>query len=65
MFKRVSIEEIKGIRNRLEAELKDEYSPLPERKKEIKSLIHHLSVWLDWRDDQEREHYREVIRSES
>ena len=65
MFKRVSIKEIEDIKDRLELELKDKYSPLPERKKEIKSLIHHLSVWLDWRDDQEREHYREVIQSES
>lgn len=65
MFKRVSIKEIEDIKDRLELELKDKYSPLPERKKEIKSLIHHLSVWLDWRDSQEQEHYREVIRSES
>ena len=65
MFKRVSIKEIEDIKDRLELELKDKYSPLPERKKEIKSLIHHLIVWLDWRDYQERKHYREVIKSES
>ena len=65
MFERVKIKEIEDIKERLELELKDKYSPLPGRKKEIKSLIHHLSVWLDWRNDQEREHYREVIQSES
>lgn len=65
MLNRVKIGEIKDIKNRLELELKDKCPPLPERKKEIKSLIHHLSVWLDWRDYQERKHYREVIQSES
>jgi len=65
MIKRVKIKEIEDIKKRLELELEDKCSPLPERKKEIKSLIHHLSAWLDWRDYQEREHYREVIKSES
>ena len=64
MFKKVETKEIKSILERLESELKDKGLPF-QRKEEVKSLIHHLNTWLDWRDYQERKHYREVIKSES
>lgn len=64
MFAKVNIKEIENIKERLESELKDKYLPF-QRKEEVKSLIDHLNTWLDWRDYQEREHYREVIKSES
>ena len=64
MFQKVSIKEIKDIRERLESELK--FGDLPyQRKEEVKSLIYYLNTWLEWRDYREREHYREVIKSES
>ena len=64
MFQKVSIKEIKNIRERLESELK--FGDLPyQRKEEVKSLIYYLNTWLEWRDYREREHYREVIKSES
>ena len=65
MLGRVRIKEIKDIRNRLELELKDKCLPLPERKKDIESLIYRLNDWLDEQEYREREHYREVIQSES
>jgi len=64
MFEKVNTKEIQNIRERLESELKDNNLPF-QRKEEVKSLIYHLDTWLDWRDYQEREHYREVIKSES
>ena len=64
MFQKVSIKEIKNIRERLESELK--FGDLPfQRKEEVKSLIYYLNTWLEWRDYREREHYQEVIKSES
>ena len=64
MFQKVSIKEIKNIRERLESELK--FGDLPyRRREEIKSLVFYLNTWLEWRDYREREHYREVIKSES
>ena len=64
MFQKVSIKEIKNIRERLESELK--FGDLPyQRKEEVKSLIYYLNTWLEWREYREREHYREVIKSES
>jgi len=64
LFEKVDIEEIRNIKGRLEAELKDKNLPF-QRKEEVSSLIYYLNTWLDWRDHQEREHYREVIKSES
>ena len=64
MFEKVNTKEIKDIKERLETELKDNDLPF-RRKEEVKSLIYYLNTWLDWRDYQEREHYREVIKSES
>lgn len=64
MFEKVNTKEIQNIKGRLESELRDNNLPF-QRKEEIKSLIYHLDTWLDWRDYQEREHYREVIKSES
>lgn len=64
MFQKVEIKEIKNIRERLESELK--FGDLPyQRREEVKSLIYYLNTWLEWRDYREREHYREVIKSES
>ena len=64
MFEKVTTKEIKDIKERLETELKDKDLPF-QRKEKVKSLIYHLDTWLDWRDYREREHYREVIKSES
>lgn len=64
MFEKVSTKEIKDIKKRLESELEDKYLPF-QRKEEVKSLLYYLNTWLDWRDYQERKHYREVIKSES
>lgn len=64
MFQKVETKEIKNIKERLEAELKDKDLPF-QRKEEVKSLIYYLNTWLEWRDYREREHYREVIKSES
>lgn len=64
MFQKVSIKEIKSIRERLESELK--FGDLPyQRKEEVKSLVYYLNTWLEWKEYREREHYREVIKSES
>lgn len=64
MFEKVNTEEIKNIKERLESELKDKNLPF-QRKEEVESLIFYLNTWLEWRDYQERKHYREVIKSES
>lgn len=64
MFQKLSTKEIENIKERLEVELKDKNLPF-QRKEEVESLISHLNTWLDWRDYQERKHYREVIKSES
>ena len=61
---KVRTKEIRDIKGRLESELEDKNLPF-QRKEEVKSLIYYLNTWLDWRDYQEREHYREVIKSES
>lgn len=63
-FKKVETKEIKGILERLETELKSGDLPYM-RREEIKSLVYYLKTWLEWRDYREREHYREVIKSES
>jgi len=48
MFKRVKIVEIKDIKNRLELELNDkDLKPLPERKKDVESLLYRLNDWFD------------------
>jgi len=60
MFQKVSIKEIENIRERLEAELEDKNLAF-QRKEEVKSLIHNINNWLDWKDYQERKHYKEVI----
>jgi len=57
MFKKVSIEEIKNIKGRLKAELKDKDLPF-QRREEVNSLIGYINGWLNWRDYREREHYR-------
>jgi hypothetical protein len=63
-FKKVEVREIKNILERLETELKS--GDLPYRKREeVKALIDYLKTWLEWREYREREHYREVIKSES
>jgi len=64
MFEKVNIKEIESIKERLGSELKDENLPF-QRKEEVKSLIYYLNTWLEWKDYREREHYREVIKSES
>ncbi|GAH65151.1 unnamed protein product [marine sediment metagenome] len=65
MFKKVSIKEIKNIRERLESELKFEEDLPYRRREEIKSLICYLNTWLEWKEYRERKHYKEVIESES
>ena len=64
MFEKVNTKEIKNIKKRLESELKDKDLPF-QRKEEVESLLYYIDTWLEWRDYQEREHYREVIKSES
>jgi len=61
LFEKVDIREIKSIKERLKAELKDKNLPF-QRKEEVESLLVHIDTWLDWRDHQEREHYREIIK---
>jgi len=64
LFKKVETKEIKSILERLESELK--FGDLPYmRREEVKSLIFYLKTWLEWRAYREREHYKEVIQSES
>ena len=62
MFEKVETKEIKAIRKRLESELEDENLPY-QRRKEVKSFIYHIDTWLDWRDYQERENYREQLKA--
>lgn len=64
MFEKVDTKEIKVIKKRLELELEDKNLPF-QRKEEVESLLCHIDTWLDWREDKEQEHYREVIQSES
>lgn len=64
MFEKVSTKEIENIKERLKAELKDKDLPF-QRKEEVKSLIYYLNTWLEERAYREREHYREIIKSES
>jgi len=64
LFRKVSIKEIEKIKKRLEAELEDKNLPF-QRKEEVESLVYHINTWLDWRNYQDRKHYREVIQSES
>ena len=64
MFEKVSTKEIQNIKERLETELKDKNLPF-QRKVEVEALIYHIDTWLEFRNYQEREHYREVIKSES
>lgn len=64
MFKKVDIKEIKVIKKRLELELEDKSLPF-QRKEEVESLLYYVDTWLEERDYKEREHYREVIQSES
>ena len=64
MFQKVTTKEIKSILERLGSELK--FGDLPyQRREEVKSLVYYLKTWLEWKDYREREHYREVIKSES
>jgi len=63
-FKKVETKEIKSILERLETELKSE-NLLYRRREEVKSLVYYLKTWLEWKDYREREHYKEVIKSES
>ena len=64
MFKKVETKEIKSILERLESELK--FGDLPfRRREEVESLVYYLNTWLEWKNYREREHYREVIKSES
>jgi hypothetical protein len=64
MFQKVSIKEIEKIKKRLETELEDKNLPF-RRKEEVESFLCHIDAWLNWRDYQDRKHYREVIKSES
>lgn len=64
MFEKVKTEEIRNIRDRLKSELRDKNLPF-QRREEVNSLIYYLGTWLEERDYKEREHYREVIQSES
>ncbi len=64
MFEKVSTKEIENIKERLKAELEDKNLPF-QRKEEVMSLLYHLDTWLDGREYQERERYRQIIQSES
>jgi len=64
LFEKVDTKEIKDIKERLGEELNDKNLPF-QRREEIEALFYYLNTWLDWRDYREREHYREVIKSES
>lgn len=65
MFKKVTVKEIKSILERLESELRFEEDLPYRRREEIKSLVFYLKTWIEWKEYREREHYREVIKSES
>ncbi|GAI77647.1 unnamed protein product [marine sediment metagenome] len=64
MFEKVETKEIENIKERLKTELKDKNLPF-QRKEEIMSLLYHLDTWLEGRAYQEREHYREQLKSEN
>ena len=64
MFQKVTTKEIKSILERLESELEDKNLPF-QRREEVESLVHYLNTWLCWKEYQERERYRSVIKSES
>ena len=64
MFEKVDTKEIKVIKKRLELELEDKNLPF-QRREEAESLLCHIDTWLDEKDYREREHYKEVIQSES
>jgi len=64
VFEKVSTKEIENIKERLKAELEDKNLPF-QRKEEVMSLLYHLDTWLDGREYQERERYRQIIQSES
>lgn len=64
MLGKVKIKEIRDIRTRLELELGNKNLPF-QRKEEVESLLYHIDTWLEEKEYKEREHYREVIQSES
>ncbi|MBA7603824.1 hypothetical protein ES703_10942 [subsurface metagenome] len=64
MFEKVSIEEIKNIRGRLETELEDKNLPF-HRREEVESLVNYINTWVCWKEYQDRERYREQLQSES
>ena len=64
VLRKVSSREIEKIKERLEAELESEKLSF-QRKREVESLLKHLSTWLELREYRERERYRVVIKSES
>ena len=64
MFEKVSTKEIRDIKERLKTELGNKDIPF-QRKEEVMSLLYHIDTWLDGRDYQEGEHYRQVIQNES
>jgi hypothetical protein len=64
VFKKVSTEEIKKIKGRLKSELKNGNLTF-QRKEEVMSLLYHVDTWLDGKDYQERNRYREQLQSES
>jgi len=64
VFEKVSTKEIRDIKERLKTELGNKDIPF-QRKEEVMSLLYHIDTWLDGRDYQEGEHYRQVIQNES
>ncbi|GAH60625.1 unnamed protein product [marine sediment metagenome] len=64
VFEKVKTKEIKDIRDRLDKELGDKDIPF-QRKEEVMSLLYHIDTWLEGRAYQEREHYREQLKSEN
>ena len=64
MLEKIKIKEIRDIRTRLELELENKNLPF-QRKEEVESLRNHIDTWLEEKEYKEREHYREVIKSES
>ncbi len=53
MFKKVSLKEIRNIKERLKTELGDKNLAF-QRKEEVMSLLYHVDTWLDGIDYQER-----------
>lgn len=64
IFEKVGTKEIESIKERLEIELKDKNLPF-QRKEEVSSLLYYIDTWLAEKSYREREHYREVIKSET